>query len=45
VPPEYAARLLGGTLTWQQANQRLWVAVVRFDAPVDAMATPERPRF
>jgi 4-amino-4-deoxy-L-arabinose transferase-like glycosyltransferase len=45
VPPEYAARLLGGTLTWQQSNRRLWAAVVRFDAPVDAMLAPERPRF
>jgi hypothetical protein len=45
VPPEYAARLLGGTLTWQQSNQRLWVAVVRFDAPMDAMAASARPQF
>jgi hypothetical protein len=45
LPPAYAARLLGGTLTWEKTDRRLWVGVVRFDAPVDALLSPSAPAF
>lgn len=36
VPPALAARILGGTLDWQQILHRQLAAVVSRDAPVDA---------
>ena len=45
LPPEYAARVLGGTLAWEASNHRLWAAVVRFDAPIDAKRAPHRRPF
>lgn len=47
LPPEQIALRLNGTLVWQEENQGLWVALLRFNRQVEARAdprtTPGRP--
>lgn len=38
LPPETIARLLGGTVVWQEDRKGLWAAVLHFDRPLDARA-------
>ncbi|HEX4020561.1 MAG TPA: glycosyltransferase family 39 protein [Acidobacteriaceae bacterium] len=43
LPPEMVARLLHGTVVWQQKRQGLWAAVILFNTAQDAQLTrPER---
>jgi hypothetical protein len=36
LPPEQIARRLGGTLVWKLDNHNLWIALIRFEHPVEA---------
>ncbi len=41
LPPEAVARLLGGTVVWQQQRRGQWAAVLHFDRPQLALLAPE----
>jgi hypothetical protein len=36
LPPELIARQLGGTLLWKLDDRNLWIALIRFNHPVEA---------
>ena len=36
LPPEQIARRLGGTLVWRLDDHDMWIALIRFDHPVEA---------
>jgi hypothetical protein len=40
VPPEKIANELGGTLVWRRDEMQMWVALLRFEHPVEAIARP-----
>ena len=40
LPPETIARLLGGTVVWEQAEKGQWAAVLHFDRPQLARVDP-----
>ncbi len=41
LPPEAVARVLGGTVVWQQQRRGQWAAVLHFDRPQLALLAPE----
>jgi hypothetical protein len=43
LPPEKIADELGGTLVWRHDEMRMWVALIRFNHPVEARM--EKPAF
>jgi 4-amino-4-deoxy-L-arabinose transferase-like glycosyltransferase len=44
LPPEAIAIQLGGTLVWEFRNQGMWIALIRFNRPVEARLTGENER-
>jgi hypothetical protein len=36
LPPEAIAQQLGGTLVWKRDDEGMWVALIRFNRPVEA---------
>jgi len=40
--PEQIAHQLGGTLVWEREDQRMWVALIRFNRQFDARVDPRR---
>jgi hypothetical protein len=43
LPPEEIALDLGGTLVWQSRNQGMWIALIRFNRPVEARLERQDP--
>jgi len=43
LPPEVIARQLGGTMVWRLRDDGMWIALIRFDRPVEARL--EKPAF
>jgi 4-amino-4-deoxy-L-arabinose transferase-like glycosyltransferase len=43
LPPEVIAHRLGGELVWQERQQGMWIALIRFNRQVEARA--EQPRW
>ena len=41
LPPEAIARQLGGTLVWRRDHDGMWIALIRFDYPVEARLETE----
>ena len=41
LPPDQIARRLGGTLVWRLDNRNMWIALIRFDHPVEARLDEE----
>jgi 4-amino-4-deoxy-L-arabinose transferase-like glycosyltransferase len=41
LPPEAIARQLGGTLVWRRGQDGMWIALIRFDHPVEARLETE----
>ncbi|MGA3334817.1 MAG: glycosyltransferase [Terracidiphilus sp.] len=41
LPPEAIARQLGGTLVWRRDQDGMWIALIRFDHPVEARLETE----
>ena len=37
LPPELIARQLGGDLVWKRDDDGMWIALIRFNHPVEAL--------
>ena len=43
LPPEEIARQLDGDLVWKRDDDGMWIALIRFNHPVDALLEEEEP--
>jgi hypothetical protein len=44
LPPEEIARQLGGDLVWKRDDDGMWIALIHFNHPVEALLEEEEPR-